>query len=299
MDIIKPSIETKPLFDHYLSYNTYRGCEFSFANSLFWCDYYHTKFTILEDMLVFCRLENGVPTSFTFPVGAHDPRPAFDRVVDYFEESNLPFAMYMVEPEMFEMIERWYPGQYQIEYDRDSADYMYRQESLATLAGKKLHAKRNHINRFLEHFPDYQYERINGKNWQECLELERAWVRENNPDGDADKENEERIIAYALEHRKSLNMTGALIRVNGRVVAFTLGEPLTADTFDVHFEKAYADIQGAYAMINREFVRRELSAFTYVNREEDMGIPGLRKAKLSYHPESLVEKGIVTKTRTS
>ena len=298
MDIIKPSIETKPLFDHYLSHNTYRGCEFSFANSLFWCDYYHTKFTILEDMLVFCRLENGVPTSFTFPVGAHDPKPAFDRVVDYFEESNLPFAMYMVEPEMFEMIERWYPGQYQIEYDRDSADYLYRQESLATLVGKKLHAKRNHINRFLEHFPDYQYERINGKNWQECLELERAWVRENNPDGDADKENEERIIAYALEHRKSLNMTGALIRVNGRVVAFTLGEPLTADTFDVHFEKAYADIQGAYAMINREFVRRELSAFTYVNREEDMGIPGLRKAKLSYHPESLVEKGIVTKTRT-
>ena len=196
------------------------------------------------------------------------------------------------------MIERWYPGQYQIEYDRDSADYLYRQESLATLAGKKLHAKRNHINRFLENFPDYQYERINGKNWQECLELERAWVRENNPDGDADKENEERIIAYALEHRKSLNMTGALIRVNGRVVAFTLGEPLTADTFDVHFEKAYADIQGAYAMINREFVRRELSAFTYVNREEDMGIPGLRKAKLSYHPESLVEKGIVTKIQT-
>ena len=90
----------------------------------------------------FCRLANGVPTSFTFPVGAHGPKPAFDRVVDYFEESNLPFAMNMVEPEMFEMIERWYPGQYQIEYDRDSADYLYRQESLATLAGKKLHAKR-------------------------------------------------------------------------------------------------------------------------------------------------------------
>ena len=299
MDIIRPSMETKEVLDYYLQYNHYRGCEFSSANSLFWCDFYQTKFTVLEDMLVFCRVEKGVPTSFTFPIGKHNPKDAFDRVVDYFEESNLPFAMYMVEPEMYAMIELWYPGQYQIEYDRDSADYLYRQESLATLAGKKLHAKRNHINRFLEHFPDYQYERINGKNWQECLELERAWVRENNPDGDADKENEERIIAYALEHRKSLNMTGALIRVNGRVVAFTLGEPLTADTFDVHFEKAYADIQGAYAMINREFVRRELSAFTYVNREEDMGIPGLRKAKLSYHPESLVEKGIVTKTRTS
>lgn len=199
---------------------------------------------------------------------------------------------------MFEMIERWYPGQYQIEYDRDSADYLYRQESLATLAGKKLHAKRNHINRFLENYPDYQYERINGKNWKECLELEEAWARENNPEHDVDKENEKAVIAYALEHRKMFGMIGGLIRAEGKVVAFTLGERLTEDTFDVHFEKAYADVQGAYAMINREFVRRELSDYTYINREEDMGIPGLRQAKLSYQPDSLVEKGIVTKTRT-
>ena len=202
MDIIRPSIETKELLDHYLQYNHYRGCEFSAANSLFWCDFYQTKFTILEDMLVFCRVEDGIPTSFTFPIGEHDPKDAFDRVVDYFEQSNLPFAMYMVEPEMFEMIERWYPGQYQIEYDRDSADYLYRQESLATLAGQKLHAKRNHINRFLENYPDYQYERINGKNWKECLELEEAWARENNPEHDGDKENEKAVIAYALAHRK-------------------------------------------------------------------------------------------------
>ena len=298
MDIIRPSMETKEVLDYYLQYNHYRGCEFSSANSLFWCDFYQTKFTILEDMLVFCRVEKGIPTSFTFPIGKHNPKNAFDRVVDYFEESNLPFAMYMVEPEMYAMIELWYPGQFQIEYDRDSADYLYRQDALATLAGKKLHAKRNHINRFLENFPDYQYERINGKNWRECKELEEIWEQENNSEHDGDKENEKRIIAYALEHRKCLGMVGGLIRVEGKVVAFTLGEPLTEDTFDVHFEKAYADIQGAYAIINREFARRELSAFTYINREEDMGIPGLRKAKLSYHPESLVEKGIVTNNRT-
>ena len=86
MDIIRPSIETKELLDHYLQYNHYRGCEFSAANSLFWCDFYQTKFTILEDMLVFCRVEDGIPTSFTFPIGEHDPKDAFDREVDYFEE---------------------------------------------------------------------------------------------------------------------------------------------------------------------------------------------------------------------
>ena len=130
------------------------------------------------------------------------------------------------------------------------------------------------------------------------MELEEAWARENNPEHDGDKENEKAVIAYALEHRKMFGMIGGLIRAEGKVVAFTLGERLTEDTFDVHFEKAYADVQGAYAMINREFVRRELSDYTYINREEDMGIPGLRQAKLSYQPDSLVEKGIVTKTRT-
>lgn len=297
MDIIRPSIETKELLNQYLQYNHYRECEFSVANSLFWCDFYQTKFTILEDMLVFCRLENDVPTSFTFPVGKHDPKGAFDRVVDYFEESNLPFAMYMVEPEMYERIETWYPGRYRIAYDRDSADYLYKYETLANLAGKKLHAKRNHINRFLENYPNYRYERINEKNWHECLELEEAWVRENNPENDEDKNTEKKIIAYALEHRKVLGLIGGLIRADGKVVAFTLGERLTEDTFDVHFEKAYADIQGAYAMINREFVRQELSDYIYINREEDLGIPGLRRAKLSYQPDSLVEKGIVTRIR--
>lgn len=295
MDIIRPSIETKQIIDSYLRYNTYRGCEFSSANSVFWCDYYGVGFTIIEDMLAFCKTENGKAISFTFPIGKHDPKCAFDKMVDYFEKSNLPFAMYMVEPEMFELIEAWYPGTYQIAYDRDNADYLYRYDTLANLAGKKLHAKRNHINRFLENHPDYQYEPINGKNWKECLALEHDWLTENDASKDKDKETEQMFIAYALEHRKSLGMKGGLLRVDGKVIAFTLGEPLTDDTFLVHFEKAYADIQGSYAMINREFVRRELSGYAYINREEDMGIPGLRKAKLSYQPDRLVEKGVVTR----
>lgn len=295
MKIIKPSMDTKQIMDSYLRFNHYRGCEFSSANCVFWGDYYKTSFTIIEDMLAFCREEDGKVTSFTFPVGAHDPKYAFDKMVDYFKANNLPFAMHMIEPEMFAQIEQWYPGIYKIEYKRDDADYLYSREKLASLSGKKLHGKRNHINRFLELYPDYRYERINGKNWQECLELNRRWQEENNAKQQEDKLVEERFLSYALAHRKILGMKGALIRVNGEVVAFTLGEPLTEDTFVVHFEKAYAHIQGAYAMINREFVRRELENYEYVNREEDMGIPGLRKAKQSYQPVCLVEKGTVTR----
>lgn len=295
MDIRKPSLKTKDILDHYLQFNKYRGCEFSSINSVFWCDYYNTKFTVIEDMLVFCKEKDRKAESFTFPVGEHNPRVAFDKILAYFSEENMPFSMHMVEPEMFELIESWYPGEFQIEYDRDIADYLYDYETLAELKGKKLHGKRNHINRFLENNPDYQYEKINGKNWKECLELELAWEVANNETGDEDKLVEQRIIAYSLEHRKSLGMVGALLRVDGKVIAFTLGEPLTEDTFVVHFEKAVADIQGAYPMINREFVRQELQGFTFINREEDLGIPGLRQAKLSYQPIKLVEKGHVTR----
>lgn len=106
-----------------------------------------------------------------------------------------------------------------------------------------------------------------------------------------DKVDESKLVVYAIRHRKELGMIGGALRVQGEVVAITLGERLTDDTFVVHFEKAYAEIQGAYPMINREFVRHELSGYTYVNREEDLGVEGLRKAKLSYRPEIILNKG--------
>ena len=294
MEILKPGIETKEILDSYLRYNRYRGCELTTGNSIFWCDYYHTRFTIIEDMLVYGQEKNGVFTSFTFPIGEHNPKYAFDKMVDYFEKSNLPFALCLVEPEMFAQIEEWYPGMYEIAYDRDVADYLYTVDSLANLSGKKLHAKRNHINRFLENYPDYEYERINGRNSEECLRLLDDWRAQSGDEDKEGKDEEKAIIQFALAHRKKLGLKGALIRVKGKVVAFTLGEPVTEDTFVIHFEKAYADVQGAYAMINREFVRRELMEYRYVNREEDLGIPGLRQAKLSYKPHCLIEKGVVT-----
>ena len=110
-----------------------------------------------------------------------------------------------------------------------------------------------------------------------------------------DKIDESKLVVYAIRHREQLGMIGGAIRADGRIIAITLGERLTEDTFVVHFEKAYADIQGAYPIINREFVRHELGEYRYVNREEDLGEEGLRKAKLSYRPEILLEKGIVTK----
>lgn len=292
MFIQKPDLANKDVLDKYLKYNEYYGCEFSAANNILWSDYYNGQFSIIEDMLVFCKIEGELINKVTFPIGKGDKKKAFDSIVSYFEEHNRPFCMFLVEKEMFELIEEWYPGKYKIEYNRDDADYLYDWDTLANLRGKKLHGKRNHINRFLENYPDYEYEEIDDTNYQECIGLSSIW--EENNDSPEDVSYEGRALRFALENREALGLRGALIRVDGKVIAFTMGEPLKDDTFVVHFEKAYADIQGAYPMINREFVRRNLKGYRYINREEDLGIPGLRHAKTSYQPIRLVEKGTVT-----
>ena len=124
------------------------------------------------------------------------------------------------------------------------------------------------------------------------------WCLENcadeNDNWEHDKIDESKLVVYAIRHRDELGMKGGALRAGGRIVAITLGERLTNDTFVVHFEKAFSDVQGAYPMINREFVRNELKQYTYVNREEDLGEEGLRKAKLSYRPERLLDKGMIT-----
>ena len=181
--------------------------------------------------------------------------------------------------------------------DRDGYDYLYEVERLAELGGKKLHAKRNHINRFVENNPTWAYEEITPATLPECLEMDKEWYRRSlQREGDAEERDlgdEGIALRTAMEHYEELGLEGGLIRVYGEVVAFTIGDRLSADTYDVHFEKAYGELQGAYAMINREFarwVRARHPEIRYLNREDDMGVEGLRKAKQSYYPDLMVEK---------
>ena len=295
MEVFTPSLENKKILQKYLQYNKSYGCELSLANIILWSEYSGTVYTIINDSLVFCDMESGRPVSFSFPVGKGDGRDAFERICDYFRQEESPFKMHLVSPEAFEMIEKWHPGEFKIQYDRDSADYLYEWKTLAKLEGKKLHGKRNHINRFIETYPDYRYETVDSSNMADCRQIAADWAKADNREDDEDAAYELRAIYFALDHMQELNLTGGLIRAGGRAVGFTLGEAINDEVFDVHFEKAYADIHGAYAMINREFVRNSLAGYRYINREEDLGIPGLRHAKTSYQPVRLIEKGIVTR----
>lgn len=283
------TFEDKQVFEQFYKYKTSRGCELSFSNNYLWVSHYGTKWSIVEDCLVFY---NPHRDSVSLPIGAN-PYKALEALLQYYEEQNKPFMMHLVTKEQFDALEQQYPGRFTIEYVRDVADYIYEADSLGNLAGKKLHAKRNHINRFVENHPEWVYEKITDENIEECLEMAQKWREINKCDEDKEKSAEICVTLRALKERDKIGLTGGAIRTKDGIVAFSLGAPLTEDTFVVHIEKAFGEIQGAYPIINREFVLHAAKGYRYINREEDMGEEGLRKAKMSYNPAILLEKGNV------
>ena len=288
----------KELISSYFNKYTSRSCERTFVNTYLWSRRYPVTFAIVENTLVF-KSEDEEHLSFAFPAGEdEDIKKALEVLKQYSEERGYPFSLYLVSTENFEKLESWYPGRFEIEYNRDSADYVYESEKLMTLAGKKLHAKRNHINKFKATYEGrWSYEPVSKDNVEECFQMAIKWRKESGCEDNDDKCAEVCVTLSALAQFEELELKGGLIRIDGEVVAFTLGEPICPDTFVVHIEKAFADIQGAYPMINQQFVEHECSEYTYINREEDTGAEGLRKAKLSYRPVFLVEKGKVTEKR--
>lgn len=288
------TMEAEEIIRHYYAMEPVRNCELTFANNLLWAPFYGTRYGVVEDRLVFTSSEIG--SAVSFPLGTADLKKVIDRLTEYFKTCGKPFGLYLVSPTQFENLESLYPGRFQIEYMRDSADYVYESERLISLAGKKLHGKRNHINRFKENYPDWQYERITEENVAECVAMAEEWKLGNGCEEKGKKHEEFCVTLHALRERKALGLQGGLIRAGGRVVAFSMGEPCGEDMFVVHIEKAFGDIQGAYPIINQQFVQHEAAGYRYINREEDMGAEGLRKAKLSYDPAFLMEKGMVTET---
>lgn len=268
-----------------------RSCERTFTNCYLWSRHYGVTFAEVEGCIVFRSEEGGL--SYAFPAGnKEDVRRAVEALGLYSKEQGYPLTFYNITPDQFALLDAWYPDRFTVEYNRDYADYVYESEKLITLSGKKLHSKRNHTNRFRENHPDWTYETLTKDNVEECFQMALSWRRENGCEDHAEKRAEMCVALNSLRLMEELHLMGGVLRVGGRVVAFTIGEPVCDDTFVVHIEKAYADMQGAYPMINQQFVEHECAQYQYINREEDMGEEGLRKAKLSYRPVLLVEKGI-------
>lgn len=262
--------------------------EYNFTNTFVWRHVYRLRVARMADrMLILSDPEN--PT-FMFPAGRGPIEPVIEQMAKDAARAGVPLRFHALLAGEKAWLESTYPGRFDFEEYRDGADYVYERERLATLTGKKLAAKRNHINRFVENHPDWRYEPLTQANREEAREMNVAWCEEAKLRQMSDLGSEYCAVDQALRHFDALGLSGGLIRAGGRVVAFSVGDPLNEDTFLVHFEKAFADVQGAYPMINQQFVLHNCMDHTYVNREDDAGVEGLRKAKLSYDPHHLVDK---------
>lgn len=271
------------------------GCEYNFANIYLWSRAWPQKIARAENRLL-VRIEGKLGLSYLYPAGSGPLAPAVDALARDAAAQGKPLLLVCVTGEQRAALEEACPGRFQFEEDRDGFDYIYDVNRLADLPGKKLHAKRNHIHRFDEQFPDWLLEDITPANVPECVELERQWaaLRQEEAGEDAGAISEETVaVIEALYHMDKLGLEGVLIRADGGPVAFSLGGFITPECFDVNFEKSFGDIQGAYPVINRELarlIRERHPQVKWFNREDDMGLDGLRRAKQSYYPDILLPK---------
>ncbi|MDO4261209.1 MAG: phosphatidylglycerol lysyltransferase domain-containing protein [Eubacteriales bacterium] len=289
----KLELEDRETVLRHLAERKLRGCERTFANVYLWARFYNEVWAEIDGTAVFRTGPEGA-YSYTYPIGAGDRKAVVELLMADAKEKGYPFRLHAVSQGEMEELESYFPGMLHVEWPRDAEDYVYETEKLIRLAGKKYHGKKNHINQFKAAYPDWSYESISDANVEECFQMALKWRGDNGCEEDPEKNQEMCVALNSLRLFRELGLKGGLLRAEGRVVAFTLGEPVCDDTFVVHIEKAYADVRGAYPLINQQFLENEVSGYQYVNREDDLGEEGLRKAKLSYHPVFMVEKGVVT-----
>jgi len=272
-----------------------RGCHQNFTNIFAWSKIYNYRVAKVNEYLVVKGSIKDSPYYF-YPAGSGDIKAIFDVMRQDAVFYGHDFVLAGVSPENMAVMNRAFPERFEYKEIRDSFDYLYLLDKMVTLSGNALHSKRNHINRFKKENLDWVFEPITLENLSECWEMNREWCKTHPCDEGAIAE-ENCAVRRCFKHFSDLGLEGGLLRTNGRVISFTMGEPLNSDSYVIHVEKAFSNIAGAYQVINREFaalIHKNYPQRIYVNREEDMGMEGLRKAKLSYHPDIMVEKYLAT-----
>ena len=282
----KLEFEDKELLESYFKKSEYMGSAYCFGLNYIWRLMSNPYFAVSGSFLVMRFGEKG-DYIFTFPTGDGDVKPVLDELIEYAESEDTPFKISAEKPAV-DILNELYPERFDIAEQRDYFDYIYDSKKLASLSGKKYHSKRNFVSRFFKQ--GGIYEEITAENLEECREMSKEWCRRYD-DGTNDSLTEETCaVKQCIDHFFDLNMQGGLLRLDGKVVAFCIGEEMNDREFIVHVEKAFHDVDGAYAAINNSFAKTLCDKYEYINREDDTGDEGLRKAKLSYKPEILLDK---------
>lgn len=248
---------------------------FGFASLCFWSKVYNIKYAVLDDNIVFKSTNGKGDTSVYFPCGLRgDVRSFVEKLCG--ELNKTPVFSPLTES-LTDVFRKLYPNA-KITYMRDRSEYVYNSTDLTELKGKKYHAKRNHIAKF-DRLYDCEYIRINESNIDILREAACRFFEMNG----RQPEDEYIAIEEALDSFFELGLKGAVLRVDGKPIAYSIGSEIDGFCADIHFEKAERSYEGSYAKINNMFAK-EFSHLPFIDREEDIGIEGLRKAKLSYFP---------------
>ena len=261
------------------------GCEYSFLNQLIWISP-NGKIARMGDFFL-CRMEYENTRFYFYPADTGDVFPVLEALRQDAGERGERFILRGVTGEDRAVLEGLYPGKFSFEEKRNTFDYIYPVDKLADLGGKKLQAKRNHINKFLQEHPHWRTEEITKENLHLCEKLAEDWY--SSREG-GDFQGEKFALSTAFENMEACGLEGILLLDGDTPLGFSLGNRITERVFDVNFEKSYAHVPGAYPLVNREFsryIRAKYPQVEFINREDDMGLEGLRKAKESYHPELL------------
>lgn len=283
------TLEDKPSLDLFLRQDPPEVSELSFTNLFIWKERYKPCWKVADDCLLLWEVYDGQLTMLP-PVGVGDKEAVFELGMALMHESGHAPRMARADRNFVDKyVEQ---DRYNAQTQLDQADYVYVRRELAELAGNRFHRKKNHLNKFLRTYPGYEYKEIDRAILPAIIEFQEKWCIDRECTDGLLSEHE--AIMLALKHCAELDWHGAAILVDNQVVAYTLAEKLNPNTAVIHVEKANSQINGAYVAINQMFCQNSLQGYTYVNREQDLGLPGLRAAKESYNPHHMVSKYLVT-----
>ncbi|BCZ19812.1 DUF2156 domain-containing protein [Helicobacter sp. NHP19-012] len=261
----------------------------SFTNLYLWQGARKICLAFVEGCVVVQTTYPNESPFYFYPIGSGDKRAVLDALITYTKAQNQPLEFRALQSEHKDELEQLYPHAFSYEAKRDRFDYIYSVTELIALSGKKFHKKKNHLNAFLKLYPRYSYEPISPTNIPDLMQALKEWHKLDDPQ-DLGLEHEHRGILSVLEIYESLPLLGGVIRIEGRIVAMSFGEKLNPDMALIHIEKADPSVRGAYQMVNQQLLVHAFADCVYVNREEDLGIEGLRQAKMGYNPVFFVEK---------
>lgn len=290
MEFQRLNFENKEAYDRILMACPERGCEYSSANLFLWGK---QKIAFSHGCVAFFSHFYG-KSVYPYPIGNGSKKAVIEAILHDARMRGIPCRLTGLTDADREELESWFPGKFHLRTIRDSFDYVYEINGLADLKGRKFQKKRNHFNRFKAEHPNYQVVEINACNLPLAQRMVDQWYRtrlKEDPEGDYLLENI--AMARAFQNYGWLGFEGIMLIDDGKVLAVTIGSRMAPNMFDIHFEKALEDVDGAYNAVNCEFarfLRLKHPEVQYLDREDDMGLEGLRKAKLSYNPHHLIEK---------